>query len=77
MNSNILHWGFHIEVIARALKDLETATTADPKSAEFSFLRSEAKAIASEARDSLASIEVYLRAYDTSGDGPKSEPTQH
>lgn len=77
MNSNTPHWTFYLEVVLRSLKDLETASAADPLSSEFAFLRSEAPDIASEAQEALLAIERYLQLFETSACERARHPTQH
>ena len=77
MPSNKLHWGFHTEVLSRSLKDLEAAVKADPKSAEFSFLRSEAQEILAEAAEALVAIESYLTSLEEFSIDALAGRTQH
>jgi len=77
MHSNSPHWTFHLEVVLRSLKDLESASIADPQSQEFAFLRSEAPEIVSEAHEALMAIERYLQLFETAACEAKRAPTQH
>ena len=55
------HWTFHIEVLSRAINDLEATCSAAPGSAEFTFLRSEAPVIITEAKEAISALkrQVY------------------
>lgn len=71
------HWSFHLEVLARALSDLESTCTAKPGSPEFLFLRSEAPVILSEAREALAAIKSQARALEDAFPKSPERKTQH
>ena len=64
MNTDKIHWSFNIEILSRALNDLETACACEPESEEFSFLRSEAKVILAEAREALTELKDQVRCLD-------------
>ena len=64
MNTGNVHWSFNIEVLSRAMNDLETVCTSEPGTEEFFFLRSEAKVILAEAREALAELKHQMRCLD-------------
>ncbi|MEL7041152.1 MAG: hypothetical protein AAGL90_06490 [Pseudomonadota bacterium] len=68
------NWAFYVEVVSRALDDLEAVCTAEPGSPEFNFMRSEAKDVLSEAREALLALRAFLSAADTL---PTDSKTQH
>ena len=70
-------WFFHFEVLARALKDLETTCTATPDSADFAFLRAEAPSIFAEAHEALNALREQVDALDHEPDTPTTPPTAH
>lgn len=71
------HWSFHLEVLDRALSDLESTCTAKPGSPEFLFLRSEAPVILSEAREALAAIKSQAHALEDGFSQSLDQKTQH
>ena len=64
MNTGNVHWSFNIEILSRAMNDLETACASEPGTEEFSFLKSEAKVILAEAREALADLKQQMRCLD-------------
>ena len=77
MSSDNLHWTFHLEVLTRALNDLESVCTAPSASPEFKFLRSEAPDILAEAREALLALKTRMRAIDGAAQTPTVPETQH
>jgi hypothetical protein len=71
------HWTFHLEVVLRSLKDLEVISSADPKSEEFAFLKSEAPEIVSEAHDALMAIERHLKMFEPNAYSIERNFTEH
>lgn len=61
MSTNHPHWIFHIEVLSRAISDLEATCAATPGSPEFIFLRSETPVIIAEAKEAISALkrQVY------------------
>ena len=64
MNTGNVHWSFNIEILNRAMNDLETVCTSEPGTEEFFFLRSEAKVILAEAREALTDLKQQMRTLD-------------
>lgn len=64
MNTGNVHWSFNIEVLSRALNDLETVCASEPGTEEFRFLRSETKVILAEAREALTELKDQMRCLD-------------
>lgn len=77
MNTGNTHWSFNIEILSRALNDLETTCTTEPGTTEFSFMRSEAKIILAEAREALADLKDQMRCLDTLTTEHKRSKTHH
>ncbi|MFN3214543.1 MAG: hypothetical protein ACE37M_15670 [Henriciella sp.] len=77
METSNPHWVFHFEVLARALKDLETTCTAKPDSPDFAFLRAEAPSIFAEAHEALNALREQVDALDHEADTPTPPPTAH
>ena len=77
MKTNNPHWTFHVEVLTRALNDLEATSASDPNSTEFQFLRSEAPVILAEAREALVALRNQVRKLDNSCACPTINDTQH
>ncbi|MEL6727283.1 MAG: hypothetical protein AAFU81_09180 [Pseudomonadota bacterium] len=71
------HWTFHIEVLTRAVQDLETTCTADPGTAEFKFLRSEAPVILSEAREAISALKKQVYELERRRSNALPSPTEH
>ena len=67
------HWTFHIEVLTRAVNDLEATCNADPGTAEFKFLRSETPVILSEAREAISALKKQV--YELEQRFPNAFPT--
>lgn len=77
MKTNYPHWTFHVEVLTRALNDLEATSTSEPGSSEFKFLRSEAPVILAEAREALTALKMQVRQLDHSCTCMTIGETQH
>ena len=77
MKTNNPHWTFHVEVLTRALNDLEATSTSDPNSSEFRFLRSEAPVILAEAREALTALRNQVRRLDHDCTCVTFSETQH
>ncbi len=71
------HWTFHIEVLARAVNDLEATCNADPGTAEFKFLRSEAPVILSEAREAISALKKQVYELEQSYPSPLPSTNRH
>ncbi|MEO0953585.1 MAG: hypothetical protein AAFY12_01275 [Pseudomonadota bacterium] len=63
--------------MTRAVQDLETTCTADPGTAEFKFLRSEAPVILSEAREAISALKKQVYELERRRSNALPSPTEH
>ncbi len=66
-----------MQVLTRALNELESACLAKANSDDFDFYKTEAPMILEEARDALKALNSHLEGLESPSPKPRIPPTRH